>query len=78
MTKTASEGERVIAVAGRRGLSGKDVSSAESGLTFYGLAGFLDPSGKEAVNAAGEARHAGTRTVMITGDSADTADGDVK
>ncbi|MDD6263453.1 MAG: cation-translocating P-type ATPase [Clostridiales bacterium] len=73
MSKMASEGERVIAVAGKRGLSGTDQSSAESGLTFYGLAGLLDPPRKEAADAVADAKRAGIRTVMITGDSADTA-----
>ena len=69
----ASDGERVIAVAFRNGLASPDSRSAESGLTFCGLAGLLDPPRKEAARAVKEAKKAGIRTVMITGDSPDTA-----
>ena len=73
MGRMASEGERVIAVAFRDELDSESLSAAESRLTFCGFAGLLDPPRKEAKAAIATARSAGIRTVMITGDSADTA-----
>ncbi|MBQ1223571.1 MAG: cation-transporting P-type ATPase [Oscillospiraceae bacterium] len=69
----ATDGERVIAVAYREGISSPDVSFAENKLILCGLAGLIDPPRKEAVQAVKEAKKAGIRTVMITGDSPDTA-----
>ncbi len=45
----------------------------ESGLTFLGLAGMIDPVREEAAEAVRECRRAGIRPVMITGDHRDTA-----
>ena len=46
---------------------------AESGLTFAGLWGMIDPPREDAVQAIADAKKAGIRTVMITGDHAATA-----
>ena len=45
----------------------------EQGLTFIGLAAMRDPARPEVKDAIAMARHAGVRTVMITGDYPDTA-----
>ncbi|QAT50656.1 cation-translocating P-type ATPase [Caproiciproducens sp. NJN-50] len=45
----------------------------ETGLTFLGLAGMIDPVREEAAEAVRECRRAGIRPVMITGDHKDTA-----
>lgn len=45
----------------------------ESGLTFVGAAGMMDPIRPEAVKAVRDFRQAGVKTVMITGDRKDTA-----
>lgn len=72
----AGEALRVIAGAYKRG--GADGSrlqpeQAESGLTFVGLWGLLDPPREDAVEAIAAARQAGIHVVMITGDHARTA-----
>lgn len=43
------------------------------GLTFLGLQGMIDPPREEAIEAIKTAKKAGIRTVMITGDHANTA-----
>ena len=45
----------------------------ETGLTFVGLVGIVDPPRPEVAPAIAEARRAGIRTVMITGDHPATA-----
>lgn len=45
----------------------------ESGLTFVGTVGMMDPIRPEAVKAVRDFRRAGVKTVMITGDRIDTA-----
>ncbi len=62
----AARGLRVLAVAVGDG-------PAEAGLTLRGLVGLADPPRPEAVRAVAEARAAGIRTVMITGDHPVTA-----
>ncbi len=46
---------------------------AENGLVFVGLWGLVDPARPEAIEAIAQAREAGIRVVMITGDHAATA-----
>lgn len=45
----------------------------ESGLTFIGLCGMIDPPRPEAIEAVKKCREAGIRTIMITGDHVLTA-----
>jgi len=47
--------------------------NAERDLVFIGLIGMIDPARPEVKPAIEEARHAGIRTVMITGDYPETA-----
>jgi len=64
---------RVLALAERplaELLPGEDL---ETDLTFLGLAGMQDPPRGDARDAVARCRRAGIRTVMITGDHADTA-----
>ncbi|HKP64184.1 MAG TPA: cation-translocating P-type ATPase [Polyangiales bacterium] len=62
----ASRGLRVLAVA-------TGPNNQESGLALHGLIGIADPPRTEAIEAVREARAAGIRTVMITGDHPMTA-----
>jgi Ca2+-transporting ATPase len=62
----AGRGLRVLAVAAGKG-------PAEAELALLGLVGIADPPRPEAVVAIARARHAGIRTVMITGDHPATA-----
>ena len=70
------KGLRVLAGAFREipGDTGSiDRSDVESGMVFTGLWGMVDPPRPEAVEAVADARSAGIRVVMITGDHAVTA-----
>ncbi|MCY1082831.1 cation-translocating P-type ATPase [Archangium lansingense] len=62
----AGRGLRVLAVAQGNG-------PEEENLELLGLVGMADPPRPEAVEAVAAARAAGVRTVMITGDSLETA-----
>ena len=64
---------RVLALAVRISESGQRDKIKESDLIFVGLAGMKDPIRPEAKEAVEKFRSAGVRTVMITGDHADTA-----
>ena len=67
---------RVIAVAKREFDSlPKDLSPAniEQDLSFLGMVGMIDPPRAEAAKAVEQAKQAGIRTVMITGDHVVTA-----
>lgn len=69
-TQMAANGQRVIALAS--GLAG-DEQLNEEGLTFLGLVGIIDPPRPEVPAAVSAAHDAGTRIIMITGDSPVTA-----
>ncbi len=66
----AEKALRVLATATR---SKATLETAQSGLTFLGLAGMIDPPRPEAKNALVTCEQAGIRTVMITGDHPVTA-----
>lgn len=75
-TKMAKEALRVLAGAYAivDALPNKiDSETVESNLVFAGLVGMIDPERQEAGEAIQVAREAGMRTVMITGDHAETA-----
>ena len=65
-SQMASNGLRILAVARGLGREQKD-------LELLGLIGFADPPRSEAIEAVRNARDAGIRTVMITGDHPVTA-----
>ncbi|SPD74440.1 putative calcium-transporting ATPase [uncultured Desulfobacterium sp.] len=74
--KMASDGLRVIGVAMRRWAElpkGLPPEQIETGLTFLGLAGLMDPPREEAKEAIGLCKSAGIIPVMITGDHPITA-----
>ncbi len=68
----ASEGMRVLAVACKE-LEGDGDGDPETGLTFLGLVGLIDPPRPGAVEAIASAKSAGVIPVMITGDHRLTA-----
>ena len=73
----AREGLRVLGLAycqGTEAQSKDDIIDAmDSGLTFLGYAGIIDPPRQDAKEAIEEAQSAGIRIQMITGDQRDTA-----
>lgn len=64
---------RVLAVATRPVKSHIKASEAESGLTFLGLMGMIDPPRESVKKDISLCRKAGIKVVMITGDHANTA-----
>lgn len=64
---------RVIGVAYRHGAQTETADSLEHDLVFLGLAGLIDPPRTEVAGAIADARRAGIRVVMITGDHPLTA-----
>jgi Ca2+-transporting ATPase len=66
----ASEALRVLGVARKADAT---LESAESGMTFLGLVGMIDPPRPEATAAVETCRVAGIKPVMITGDHPLTA-----
>lgn len=72
----AREALRVLAVSYRMADAPPEETSPETvehSLVFLGLFGIIDPARPEVVPAIKEARTAGIRTIMITGDFPDTA-----
>ncbi len=66
----AADALRVLAVARK---SDTELAGAETGMTFLGLFGMIDPPRPEARGAIETCRSAGIRTVLITGDHPLTA-----
>ena len=66
----ASEALRVLAIASKPNATLED---AQTGMTFLGLVGMIDPPRPEAKNAIAICEQAGIRPVMITGDHPVTA-----
>ncbi|MCL4680905.1 MAG: cation-translocating P-type ATPase [Rhodocyclaceae bacterium] len=72
--RMAARGLRVLAFAERRlDALPADLAEAETGLTFLGLVGLMDPPREEAAQAVDECQAAGIVPVMITGDHPATA-----
>ena len=70
----AKDALRVIALASKKiDRLPADIADVESGLTFGGFVGIIDPPRPEAAAAIAKAKAAGIRTVMITGYHAATA-----
>ncbi|MGE5454804.1 MAG: cation-translocating P-type ATPase, partial [Methylocystaceae bacterium] len=67
----SKQGLRVLGLAYRPVTSIEE--EAYQNLIFLGLAGIMDPPREEAKAAIAEAKRAGIRTIMITGDQATTA-----
>lgn len=65
----SSQALRVLGLAMRP----QAASPEENNLVFIGLAGMIDPPREEAKEAISVFRHAGVKTVMITGDHVETA-----
>jgi Ca2+-transporting ATPase len=66
----ASDALRVLAIASK---SNATLEDAQTGMTFLGLVGMIDPPRPEAKNAIAVCEQAGIRPVMITGDHPVTA-----
>ncbi|MEX2631902.1 MAG: HAD-IC family P-type ATPase [Tistlia sp.] len=76
IAEAAAQGERVLGFAMRHmpeSAERIDFVDVESGLTFLGIVGFIDPPRDEAIRAIAECRTAGIGVRMITGDHAATA-----
>lgn len=70
----ASDGLRTLAVAERRfEREPTDLKAEESGLTFLGIVGLIDPPRPEVPAAIRIAQDAGIRVIMVTGDHEVTA-----
>ncbi|MCL6471833.1 MAG: cation-transporting P-type ATPase [Firmicutes bacterium] len=72
----AQNGLRVIAFAYKKLTHDRYISreAVESGLTFVGIVGLLDPPRQDVPQAIAKSKHAGIRVIMITGDYAVTAE----
>ncbi|WP_338970070.1 cation-translocating P-type ATPase [Spiroplasma endosymbiont of Labia minor] len=73
MDLMSNEALRVLAFAYKENQKDAAKEDYENDLIFLGLAGIIDPPRPEAIVAVREARAAGIRTIMITGDHASTA-----
>jgi len=76
MTEMAGDALRVLAVAYRElpAASGEmEMDEVESGLTYVGLVGMIDPPREEVPAAVKLTKQAGIRSVMVTGDHRLTA-----
>ncbi|MCX7718375.1 MAG: cation-transporting P-type ATPase [Candidatus Sumerlaeaceae bacterium] len=72
----ASRGMRVLAFASKvfpQGTARLEESDAQSGFTFLGLQGMIDPPRPEAIEAVRQCHRAGIVVKMITGDHKSTA-----
>jgi Ca2+-transporting ATPase len=72
----AQQALRVLSVAYKVSptmLDTSNLAALEEGLIFVGLIGMIDPARPEVTPALKKAANAGIRTIMITGDYADTA-----
>lgn len=68
----SENGLRVLAFACKKS-GGELTVEKENGLTFLGLAAMADPPREESIQAVADAKRAGIRTIMITGDHKITA-----
>ncbi len=71
--RLASDGLRTLALARRRLPDHHTADEIETELTLLGLVGLVDPPRPEVPGALRLAEQAGIRTVVITGDAAETA-----
>ncbi|WP_152042309.1 cation-translocating P-type ATPase [Salinigranum salinum] len=70
----AGDALRVLGFASRQGVDpDADEETLETGLTFLGLQGMIDPPRPEVPDAVADCRRAGIRVVMATGDNLETA-----
>jgi calcium-translocating P-type ATPase len=74
--RMAKSALRVLAMASRphSGEAETNAQEVERDLCFLGLAGMMDPPRVEVADAVSEARHAGIRIIMLTGDYGLTAE----
>jgi len=74
--KMAGEGLRVLGMAYKElpdTLESYTEETVENNLIFVGLQGMIDPPREEAIRAVESCKHAGIRSIMITGDHKHTA-----
>ncbi len=73
LAEMSSQALRVLALAMKEGSGDPEALLKERDLVFLGLAGMKDPIRPEARDAVAKFSKASVRTIMITGDHADTA-----
>jgi magnesium-transporting ATPase (P-type) len=71
--RTLSVARRTLAPDAQIPIEGKALEALEQGLEYLGTVGIIDPPREEAAVAIAQARQAGIRVVMITGDHPRTA-----